>query len=109
EAMAAETAIVASGLDGYRNVATDGLNAILVEPTDVGALALALKRTLYEPGLGDRLRKAGAHRAADFSMTVLAERYAQHYLRLAPNRPARQGPATRESFLRGWRRRMMAD
>lgn len=109
EAMAAETAIVASGLDGYRNVATDGVDAILVEPGDVGALAVALKRVLFEPGLSDMLQRAGSVRANDFSMTALAQRYAEHYLRLATNRPRREGPPTRESFLRGWRRRMMAD
>ena len=52
EAMAAETAIVASGLDGYRNVATDDIDAVLVEPGDVDALADALRRVLFEPGLG---------------------------------------------------------
>ena len=40
EAMAAGTAIVASALDGYRNVATDGVDALLVEPGDVDALAV---------------------------------------------------------------------
>jgi phosphatidylinositol alpha-mannosyltransferase len=109
EAMAAETAIVASGLDGYRNVATDEVDAILVEPGDVGALAVALKRVLYEPGLSEKLQRAGAVRANDFSMTALAKRYAEHYVRLATNRPKREGTPTRESFLRGWRRRMMAD
>ena len=39
EAMAAGTPVVASGLDGYRNVATDGVDALLVEPGDVDALA----------------------------------------------------------------------
>jgi phosphatidyl-myo-inositol alpha-mannosyltransferase len=109
EAMAAETAIVASGLDGYRNVATDGVDAILVEPGDVGALAVALKRVLFEPGLSDVLQRAGSVRANDFSMTALAKRYAEHYVRLATNRPRREHPPTRESFWRGWRRRMMAD
>ena len=109
EAMAAETAIVASGLDGYRNVATEDVDSILVEPGDVGALALALERVLYEPGLSDKLQQAGAQRANDFSMTALAQRYAEHYLRLATNRPKRERPPTKESFLRGWRRRMMAD
>jgi phosphatidyl-myo-inositol alpha-mannosyltransferase len=109
EAMAAETAIVASGLDGYRNVATDGVDALLVEPGDVGALALTLKRALFEPGLAESLEKAGAQRAKDFSMTALAQRYAEHYVRLTTNRPMRDSPPTRESFLRGWRRRMMAD
>ena len=77
EAMAANTAIVASGLDGYRNVATDDVDAILVEPGDVDALALALKRVLYEPGLTSRLQQAGSRRAEDFSMTALAKRYAR--------------------------------
>jgi phosphatidyl-myo-inositol alpha-mannosyltransferase len=109
EAMAANTAIVASGLDGYRNVATDDVDAILVEPGDVDALALALKRVLFEPGLSTRLQQAGSRRAEDFSMTALATRYAQHYTRLSTNRPTRERPPTRESFWRSWRRRMMAD
>ena len=46
EAMAAGTPIVASGLDGYRNVATDDVDAVLVEPGDVEQLAAALKRAL---------------------------------------------------------------
>jgi phosphatidylinositol alpha-mannosyltransferase len=109
EAMAANTAIVASALDGYRNVATDDVDALLVEPGDVGALAAALQRVLYEPDLSTRLRKAASRRAEDFSMTVLARRYAEHYVRLATNRPRRARPASRESFWTGWRRRMMAD
>ena len=109
EAMAAETPIVASGIDGYRNVATDEVDALLVEPGDVDALAEALQRILTEPGLPALLRKAGAHRAEDFSMTALAEHYADIYLRLATNRPRRERPPTRESFWHGWRRRMMAD
>ena len=109
EAMAANTAIVASGLDGYRNVATDEVDAILVPPGDVDALARALRRVLSEPGLAERLQSAGAQRADDFSMTVLAKRYAEHYMRLTTNRPKRQQPPTGESFGSGWRRRMMAD
>jgi len=109
EAMAAETPIVASGIDGYRNVATDEVDALLVEPGDVDALAEALQRILTEPGLPALLRKAGAHRAEDFSMTALAEHYADIYLRLATNRPRRERPPTGESFWHGWRRRMMAD
>ncbi len=109
EAMAAHTAIVASGLDGYRNVATDDVNALMVQPGDVGALAVALRRVLSEPGLRSRLQHAGARRAEDFSMTTLAKRYAEHYVRLSTNRPRRERPPTRESFLGAWRRRMMAD
>ena len=109
EAMAAETAIVASGLDGYRNVATNDVDALLVEPGDANALAGALRRVLDEPGLGDRLQRAGSRRADDFSMTALAQHYADQYVRLATNRPRRDRPPGRESFWHGWRRRMMAD
>jgi phosphatidyl-myo-inositol alpha-mannosyltransferase len=109
EAMAAETAIVASGLDGYRNVATDEVNALLVQPGEVDALAVALRRALSEPGLAARLQHAGARRAEDFSMAALAKRYAEHYVRLSTNRPRREQPPGRESFLGSWRRRMMAD
>ena len=85
------------------------LDAVLVEPGDVDALAVALRRVLFEPGLSTRLQHAGSHRAEDFSMTVLAKRYAEHYVRLATSRPRRERPPTRESFWRSWRRRMMAD
>jgi phosphatidylinositol alpha-mannosyltransferase len=109
EAMAAETAIVASGLDGYRNVATHDVNALLVAPGDVDALASALRCLLADPELAARLQKAGAQRAEDFSMTALAKHYAEIYMRLATNRPKRGRPPGRESFWDGWRRRMMAD
>jgi phosphatidyl-myo-inositol alpha-mannosyltransferase len=82
EAMAAGTTIVASGLDGYRNVATDGVDAVLVEPGDVDALATALRTTLDDAGLRERLEAAGQVRADDFSMRSLAMRYAEHYRRL---------------------------
>ena len=60
EAMAAGTPVVASGLDGYRNVATDGVDALLVEPGDVDALAAALARRARRRGAG---RRAARRRA----------------------------------------------
>ena len=42
EAMAAGTCVVASALDGYRNVATDGVDSLLVPPGDADALAAAI-------------------------------------------------------------------
>ena len=109
EAMAGNAAIVASALDGYRNVATDGVDAVLVEPGDVDALAEALQRTLYDDELGDKLRDAGSRRAEDFSMANLARHYAGHYVRLAANRPRRARPSVNETFWAGWRRRMLAE
>jgi phosphatidylinositol alpha-mannosyltransferase len=89
EAMAAGTAIVASGLDGYRNVATDDVDAVLVEPGDVEQLATSLKRVLFDEGLRERLTTAGVVRASDFSMRALAEVYAAHYRRISADRQGR--------------------
>jgi phosphatidylinositol alpha-mannosyltransferase len=86
EAMAAGTCIVASALDGYRNVATADVDALLVEPGDAGALSIAINKALVEPALAQRLIDAGNIRADDFSMVTLAGHYAAIYRDIA--RPA---------------------
>ena len=88
EAMAAGTCIVASALDGYRNVATDDVDSVLVPPGDAHALAAALERALSDDVLAKRLIAAGETRADDFSMTTLAQRYAEIYRKVAlPHKP----------------------
>ena len=82
EAMAAHAPVVASNLDGYRNVATHDVNALLVEPGDVDALASALARILVDSRLRQRLVEAGATHAESYSMDSLADRYIEIYRRL---------------------------
>jgi phosphatidylinositol alpha-mannosyltransferase len=82
EAMAASTTVVASSLDGYRNVATDGVDALLVPPGDAAALAAALCRVLADGDLAARLHVAGWERAQRFSMTALAAAYVAIYREL---------------------------
>jgi phosphatidylinositol alpha-mannosyltransferase len=82
EAMAARAAVVASALDGYRNVATDGVDALLVPPGEADALGAALLRALQNDTLRADLVAAGERRAQTFSMTHLAEIYVTHYERL---------------------------
>lgn len=79
EAMAAGAAVVASELDGYRNVATDEVDAMLVPPGDVDALGTALGRVLRDGALRQRLVSAGEARAGRFSMTRLADAYEDRY------------------------------
>lgn len=79
EAMAAGTAIVASALDGYRNVATDEVDSLLVPPGDPAALGGALRRALDDGALRTRLVAAGNARAEDFSMARLAREYVAIY------------------------------
>ena len=74
EAMAAGTAVVASDLTGYRNVARDGREAVLVTPDDPDALRDALRRVLDDAALRTRLVDAGSLRAEEYSMAHLAER-----------------------------------
>jgi phosphatidylinositol alpha-mannosyltransferase len=79
EAMAADTPIVASQIDGYQNVARKDRDALLVPPGDVGALRAALRQVLDDPALCARLVASGQERAAEFSMRRLAERYMELY------------------------------
>jgi phosphatidylinositol alpha-mannosyltransferase len=82
EAMAAGTPVVASGIDGYRNVATDGIDALLPPPGDVTALAAALGEVLRDGALTGALRANGERRARDFAMTTLAGEYVRIYRQL---------------------------
>ncbi len=87
EAMAAGTTVVASALDGYRNVATDDVDALLTTPGDADELAAALRRALTEPATTRRLRAAGSRRAEDFAMSTLADRYVEIYRDLITRNP----------------------
>ena len=73
--MAARTAVVATSLPGYANVARADQDALLVPPGDAGALAVALRRALYEPERNAALVSSGSQRVTTFSMAQLAERY----------------------------------
>ena len=85
EAMAAGTTVVASSLDGYRNVATDDVDALLVEPGDAEALADALRRVTTDTELAERLRRTGDARAEEFAMTSLTDRYLEIYRSICPS------------------------
>ena len=83
EAMAAQTPIVASGLDAYAIVARPGKDALLSEPGDAAALAASLKRVLFDKDTARSLVASGLDRAQQFSMDNLASRYVEIYHDLA--------------------------
>jgi glycosyltransferase involved in cell wall biosynthesis len=83
EAMAAGCALVASDLDGHRNVATDGVDALLAPVGDAAALAKALHRVLDDSALRAELVAGGRQRAQELSMGRLAERYSEIYTAVA--------------------------
>jgi phosphatidylinositol alpha-mannosyltransferase len=94
EAMAAETAIVASDLSGYRLVARPDRDGILVPPGDVDALAAALTTVLGDAARREQLVASGIARAAEFSMDRLADAYVALYEQVTTAAPQ----------ARGWRR-----
>jgi phosphatidylinositol alpha-mannosyltransferase len=79
EAMAGGAAVVASDIEGYKNVARADVDALLVRPDDPLSLRGALQRVLDDDVLRARLVDAGRQRAAELSMRHLAERYAEIY------------------------------
>ena len=102
EAMAAATPIVASALDGYLNVATNEVNALLVEPNNPTDLEAALRRILLDQNLADRLVAQGQERANGFSMVQLAQTYVEIYRRVIAESQTRtsRGQRVRRFFAR---------
>lgn len=59
EAMAAGVPVVASDLPAIREVIRDGSNGLLVPPGDSEALAVALRKVITDPELGEALARQG--------------------------------------------------
>ena len=74
EYMAARVPVVASDLPSTREVLSDGVNAVLVEPDNPTALAGGIQRVLNDPGLGDRLAEKAAEEVAGYTWERRAER-----------------------------------
>jgi phosphatidylinositol alpha-mannosyltransferase len=79
EAMAAGRPIVASDIDGYRDVVRDGLEALLVRPGDPAALVAAVRELLDDGRLAESLGSAGARRAREFDWDVVTARLLEIY------------------------------
>jgi phosphatidyl-myo-inositol alpha-mannosyltransferase len=86
ESMAAGTPVVASDIDGYRNVITPDLDGVIVPPGQPQALTDGLHRVFSDPVLQQQLVMNGDIRAAAYSMDNLAARYEELYERLVRRR-----------------------
>ena len=84
EAMAAGTPVVAGRAGAIPEVAGDG--ALLVDPTDVDAIADGLTRVLDDPALAEQLVRAGRKQAAGYSSRRAAEGLTELYHRAAADR-----------------------
>ncbi|NYF99048.1 glycosyltransferase involved in cell wall biosynthesis [Janibacter cremeus] len=79
EAWRSGTSLIGTVHGGMPEFVADGVDGLLVDPTDVDALAGGLKRILTEDGLARRLADAGRGRVPDFSWAAVAQRYRQLY------------------------------
>jgi phosphatidylinositol alpha-mannosyltransferase len=87
EAMAAGVPIVASDIDGYRDVARADREALLVAPDDPVALAQAIERVLDDRPLRQGLVAAGHERAAAHDWARVAEQTRAVLRAAASDRP----------------------
>ena len=65
EAMAAGTLLVASAVGGIPEVVENGIDGVLIEPANVGALAQAVCRALNEPEAMHRMESAARQKILD--------------------------------------------
>ncbi|MDP3912006.1 MAG: glycosyltransferase family 4 protein [Gemmatimonadales bacterium] len=82
EAMAAGCPVVASNIDGFAAVVTDGVEGLLVRPKDPDALAEALLTLADDPALRAQMADRGRERAQHFSWERISRRVLSYYERL---------------------------
>jgi len=102
EAMAAGAPIVASDIDGYRDVMDDGLQGVCVKPEDPGELAAALVSLLRDPARRREMGARGREKALRYAWPVIAARVLEYYYAVRERvMAASPGRATRASIQMG--------
>jgi glycosyltransferase involved in cell wall biosynthesis len=83
EAMAAGMAVVATPVGGVTEVARDGHNALLTDPSDPGKMARQIVRLLQDRSLRHRLIEEGQRTAQDLTTEKMVNGYFDLYMRFA--------------------------
>jgi len=92
EAMAAGAPIVASDIPGYRDVVTNGMEGLLVERQNPGAIADGLARLLGSPELRASMRRAGQAKAQRFDWPRVAAEVFSYYQEVLTRREEEPEP-----------------
>ena len=79
EAMAAGVPVVASDIDGYRDVVTHGSNGLLVSPREPDSIASAIANVIGNPELAERMSAAGQRVAEDHRWQRVASEVEDYY------------------------------
>ena len=82
EEMAAEKPVIASDYGGLREILSDGVEGFVVPAGTVEPIGSALRRLLQDPGLREKMGKAGRLRVLrDFTIEIFSERTIAAYRR----------------------------
>ena len=79
EAMATRTAVLASNIEGYRDVVGDGAEGLLVPPRNARALAAGLERLLRDASLRDACAARGLATVQRYSWEIVSDEVMQLY------------------------------
>jgi colanic acid/amylovoran biosynthesis glycosyltransferase len=82
EAMSMEIPVVGTGINGIPELIRDGVDGLLVAPSDVAGMAAAIGRLMDDEGLRERLGKAGRVKVeAEYALAGSADRLMEIFRR----------------------------
>jgi len=88
EAMSFGLPVVVTGVGGVPEVVTNGVEGLIVPPSDPGALAAALDALLQDASRRQEMGAAARTRAVrDYALSTMADRYERLYRGEAPDSP----------------------
>ena len=88
EAMASGKPVVATNIDGYATVISDGIDGLLVPPRDSQALAFTIGRLLENEPLRQKLCHAGLQKVREYAWPRVARHILDYYSELLDLRAA---------------------
>jgi phosphatidylinositol alpha-mannosyltransferase len=91
EAMAAGAPIVATRIQGFQDVLTEGVHGLLVPPKDSQALCEALRRMLSDAAMREEMGRAGSRDARKYSWDEMSGRVLKMYEDTANAQPHHVG------------------
>ena len=79
EAMSVGKPVIASNIDGYNSVLTDGIEGIAVPPKDSVRLAVAISKLIQDKQLREQMGERGKPKAQQYAWSTIANRVLDFY------------------------------